>query len=294
VGTFKPGATTPAPKNLEDDKQVREEIRDHNSAFKLLQSLAGSFYFFDQVEGKLKGLSQDEIDLRLLEQAKKYGPRTEGKSPEQMERFNEIMNYFLDGSGRTLYFKMADLLNSCLGAQHRVSEAITFRIARHADLVFGSPSCDKPTQIDYSRGKPVPYSVYQFPIHQGDYQDTDWKFSLGTFGAMWMPLIPKRGIPAGVMCKSDVDDNWIDEGTLALIRNKSPQECFNMSVPRPTQAKVWGTKIWRWHSGTDRVSEAVHKAGYRLVQSGRLKNFWVVAEPCIVDIKTGRPVLDAN
>jgi len=140
-----------------------------------------------------------------------------------------------------------------------------------------------------SHGKPVRYSVYQFPIHQSDYRDTDWQFALGTFGAMWEPLIPKRGNPIGALCRSNVGDDWIDEGTMARTRNQSPQACFNVFVPRPTQAKVWGTKIWRWHSETDRASEKVHQAAYRLVQSGRLQNFWVIAQPCIVDIRTGEP-----
>jgi hypothetical protein len=59
-----------------------------------------------------------------------------------------------------------------------------------------------------------------------------------------------------------------------------------------TRAKVWGSKIWRWHSETDRASKGAHQAAYRLVQSGKLFNFWVIAEPCIVDIGSGMPVGD--
>lgn len=291
MATFKQGETTPAPKSLDDDRQVQEEMREHNLRFWIEKGLADSFYYYDETVGTIKGFSQQEIDLRLLEQAKEFGPLTQLKTSEKMQRFNEVMNNFLGGSGRTLYFKMADLLNSCAGARLRVSQAITFRLARDTDVIFGNPSCDLPTHIDMSRGKPVHYSVYQFPIHQSDYHDTDWQFALGTFGAMWEPLIPKYGLPVGALCRSNVGDDWIDEGTMARTRNTSPQECFNLSLPRPTQAKVWGTKIWRWHSETDRASEKVHQAAYRLVQSGRLQNFWVIGQPCIVDIKTGQPTL---
>ena len=82
----------------------------------------------------------------------------------------------------------------------------------------------------------------------------------------------------------------MDSGTMALTRNEAPATRHAPVQFKVTRAKVWGAKVWRWHSKTDRPSEQVHKAGFRLVQSGLLKNFWVIAEPCIVDIATGRPV----
>jgi hypothetical protein len=289
------GESTDAPVSLDDDRQVKEEAQEHNAVFWIEKGLADCFYYYDEAVGQLKGFSQQEIDLQLLQQAKELAPRTQGKTSAQMQRFNEVMDHFLAGSGRTVYFKMAELLNTCGGARRRVSEAITFRLSRHLDVIFGHPSCDLSTNIDTSRGKPVKYSIYQFPIHQNDYQDTDWQFALGTFGAMWEPLRPKTNArAAGPLCRLNVGDDWIDEGTLAQTRNKPPKDCFNMPEPRPTHAKVWGTKIWRWHSETDRPSEQVHQAAYRLVQSRRLRNFWVVALPCIVEISTGMPAREAR
>ena len=135
------------------------------------------------------------------------------------------------------------------------------------------------------------YSVYQFPIHQSDYHDTDWQFALGTFGAMWEPLIPKYGLPVGVLCRSNVGDDWIDEGTMALTHNNSATRKLQASCTgQSTQAKVWGTKIWRWHSDTDRASVKVHQAAYRLVQSGMAAQISPLANR-IVDIRTGQPTL---
>ncbi len=240
MGTFKRGETTPVQNSFGDDKQVQQDVPRHNLKSLLVSLTVGAFYYYDQAEGKLKDFSQEKIDLNLLQQAKTLGPLEQGKTSEQMPRFNEVMDSFLAGTGATLYFKMADLLNTCSGARSRVSEAITSRLARHADVIFGSPSCDLPTHVDVSRGKPIHYSVYQFPIHQLDYHDTDWQFSLGTFGAMWEPLIPKQGMPVGVLCRSNVGDDWIDEGTMALIRNEPPQKCFNVSSPSAYTSKGLG------------------------------------------------------
>lgn len=227
----------------------------------------------------------------LLEEAKELGPLSQLKTSSDMKRFYEVMDHFLGGSSRTLYFKMSELLTTCAGARRRVTEAIAFRLANHSNTILGSPSCDLATHVDMSSGTPVKYSIYQFPIKQGDYRDTDWQFALGTFGAMWEPLPPRTPRRAvGSLCMSTRGEDWIDDGTTALTCHR-PRK-FDIDVPQahPTCAKVWGTKVWRWHSETDRTSERVHQAAYRLVQSGRLHTFWVIAEPCIVDIETGWPV----
>ena len=133
------GETTPAStKSLADDKQVQEEMREHDLRFWIEKLLALSFYYYDETVGTIKGFSQQEIDFRLLQQAKEFGPLTQLRTSEKMQRFNEVMNNFLGGSGRTLYFKMADHLNSCAGARHRVSQAISFRLARDTDLIYGN------------------------------------------------------------------------------------------------------------------------------------------------------------
>jgi hypothetical protein len=139
--------------------------------------------------------------------------------------------------------------------------------------------------------------VLDLPVFhsRGDYNDTDWQFALGTFGAMWEPLRPPKQASFGYsLCRSKLGNDWIDEGTNALTRNQSPQDRICLSVPWPAYAKVWGSKIWRWHSETNRSSEVAHQAGYRLVQSGRLQNFWVIAVHCMVDISTGWPPTTAT
>ena len=78
------------------------------------------FSWYDNKYAKLFGISQEDVDLVLLEQAKAFGPLAQGKSPEDMARFDEVMEHFLAGHGRTLYFKMAELLSSCAGARRRV------------------------------------------------------------------------------------------------------------------------------------------------------------------------------
>lgn len=287
-----PRSSVAAPQTLDDDAQVKEEAAAHNLRFWLEKGLVEYFYLYDEAYGKLHGISQEEIDMVLIEQAKEIGPESQGKKLDEMQRFSEVMDHFQGGSSRTMYFKMSELLTTCAGARRRVSEAIRFRLLHHSDVILGSPSCDLPTHVDTSTGKPIKYSIYQFPIHQSDYgnHDTDWQFALGTFGAMWEPLPPARPQTAvGPLCTSTRGDDWIDEGTMALTRNAPRKLDIGASQARPTRAKVWGSKVWRWHSGTDRADERVHQAAYRLVQSGRLHNFWVIAEPCIVDIDTGWP-----
>lgn len=284
-----------APTKLDDDAQVKDEAASHNALFWIQKALVEYFYLYDEAYGRLHGISQDEIDMVLVEQAKELGPRSQGKKLDDLQRFNEIMDHFQGGSNRTLYFKMSELLTTCAGARRRVSEAISFRLSHQSNVILGSPSCDLSAHVDTSTGRPIKYSIYQFPIHQFDYHDTDWQFTLGTFGVMWEPLPgAKPRAVMGPLCTSSRGDNWIDDGTLALTQNSSRKIVICAANQRPTRAKVWGSKVWRWHAGTDRTSERVHQAAYRLVQSGRLHNFWVIAEPCVVDIETGWPVLQSG
>jgi hypothetical protein len=286
-----PGRSVDAPASLADNAQVKEDAAPHNVRFWVEKALVGYFYWYDELYGKLHGISQEEIDMVLLEEAKELGPLSQGKRPKDMQRFYEVMEHFQAGAKTALYFKMAELLRTCAGARRRVTEAITFRLERHLDVILGSPACDLPTHVDVRNGKPTLYSIYQFPIHQYDYHDTDWQFALGTFGAMWEPLASTAPTTsAGPICASQLGDNWIDPGTLALTRMRAPGTSDGPPPAQPRYAKVWGSKIWRWHSETDRASERVHQASFRLVQSGRLKNFWVIAEPCIVEIGSGMPV----
>jgi hypothetical protein len=286
VGTQ--GESTDAPISLTDDKQSKPDGVQHGLRFRIAKYLTDKVADENEKLGQERGASQTRIDLALLREAQELAPILEGRMPESMHRFNEVMHHFLSGSSRTLYFKMAELLNCCAGARDRVSEAISFRLEHHSTEMLDHPSCDLPTHVDESKGKPINYSIYQFPIHQGDYHDPDWQYALGTFGAMWEPVRPSRPTRAvGPLCRSNLGDDWIDDGTSALTCHKAPRDYYDSEPELPTKAKLWGSKIWRWHSETDRPSEKAHQAAYRLVQAGTLHNFWVIAEPCIVDISTG-------
>ncbi len=98
------------------------------------------------------------------------------------------------------------------------------------------------------------------------------------------------------MCGHNLGKEWIDTGTLARVRTPlkpSPTKPANAAAPK--YALIWGVREWHWHDtdvdGTKkRITDCVHKAGYRLNQSGAAKNYWVYGKPCIVEVKTGNPI----
>jgi hypothetical protein len=218
----------------------------------------------------------DDSDFALLRLAR-------DEQLGDLPRALEIMDYFLSGSacrpdgGRSkLVFNMSELLTACPGAREHVKDEIHVKLKRVlAKLDGGKPAASTPR---YGFGdvymakwgeqdpkKLSSYSEFEFPIAQNDYQNNDWKNALGTFFCIWVP-----------------------DRSGTLPRSAPPPHAA--TPPPPTRAIIGGKKIWRWHSKTDRPSEAVHQAAYRLVQKGKLVNFRVEAEPCFVDIANGYPV----
>lgn len=298
MATFKivpPGDSVVAERQFDDDSQ--NGLTNTSN----LSYVVEAFDWLNGKFGRLAGRSQDEIDLALLRLAGDGGPSAQDLSslkaidavkhaiPGGMPRFKEVFSHFLSGSKNALQFATSELLRTCPRARRAVTEKIAMRLARHSDVILGHPACDMDNYLDMSRHKPRSYAAYWFDIAQAEYDDTDWQFALGTFRLMWEPLLP-AGPAVGPLCTSRLGDDWIDEGTLALTRHRPPAPWGQSSSARPIRARVWGAKVWRWHSQTGRASLEVHQAAYRLVQKGKLHNFWVIGEPCVINIASGFPL----
>jgi hypothetical protein len=229
----------------------------------------------------------DDADFALLRLAR-------DQELAGLPRALEIMDYFLSGSahhprGRRgkLVFKMSSLLAKCAGARARVGDEIRKRIhdaaatsSRHRfGNVYAAQWGDKdPRKIPWT------YDEFEFSIGQGHYRDLDWQRAIGTFFCIW---VPDR---SHAMAHHRVAPQY--HGVMTATQDRKPAKSGS-SAALPTRAIVGGKKIWHWHSKTDRTSEAVHQAAYRLVKKGKLFNFRVEAEPCVIEIATGWPVHDA-
>jgi len=290
-----------ASKTLPDDDESRnkpnhddESILDYieRTSFSNLEKIAMEYYAKkESINGMFKSLSQDQIDMEFIKDIHKFvNDYMRGKS--KLERYNELMNHFLSGSYNNLSFNISDLLTTNKGARIQVSDCINMRLIRHSDSLLMHPSCDTDSSFtDFNVKHPRKYGAYSFKIPQEAYKDLDWHFSLGTYTVFWEPIVKKtkHHNSATPLCSHNLGKSFIDQGTLALTKHKSPSELLLQTYDTVKYAKVWGAKIWRWHKDTWRDDKLLHQAAYRLVQSGKLNNFWVIANPCIIDVKTGLP-----
>lgn len=176
----------------------------------------------------------------------------------------ECMRHFFERDekrkGHTIKISMSRLLIQDSKARLRIMSAITSRMA--ADRSFQ----DSWKYVAIGVAAPFPIdpklnlSKSDFPLRQSEYSTQDWKNALGSFRIFWSPSFPSRKLRSNVAPRQFV---WI-----------------------------WGEKkYWRWHSKTKRADHAVHEAGSRLAKAGIGKYYRIVGEPCLLDLKTGFPLM---
>lgn len=80
-------------------------------------------------------------------------------------------------------------------------------------------------------------------IFQKNYKVRDWQLALGSFSFDWE-----------VIADSD----------------------------KEMRVRIWGEDIYTWHPNSLRITQFLHQAGYRLSQTGKAKDFKIVAQPTTV------------
>jgi hypothetical protein len=213
------------------------------------------------IYAKKYGEPQAAADIRLFKIAEVVTMKKNGRAASFLE-------HFLYGDGSPIEFDLALLLRESAAVRTLISKTITSRLQANPELVNRTMS-----------GGP-----FEFPIHQWDYHlaDHDWEYALGTFFIEWE-------VDASKSPQSSSSPQSSRPGGTVAKTGMLPPTSF--SIPSlPEHAKIYGAKEYHWHDKTQRVTECLHQAGYRLAAAGVAKNFWMIAKPCVIQISTGWPV----
>ena len=226
----------------------------------VVKSFINYVCYSEDAVAKALRLSQNQSDRALFKLAEYVTMSPDGRAAQFLE-------HFLSGSGKTIKFDCKTLLKEDSGVRQRVTSEIIKRIKANPSLLTAK----------YCGGDLC------MPIRQSDFSVLDWKYALGSFPIEWSVIATKKPYSRGPMCVFNLGVNYIDLGTLALTKSKSPG-LYSEEVA--TAVYIYGENEYKWHPTDDRISQCVHKAGERLTKSKTTpaKNFMMVGKGCILPL----------
>jgi hypothetical protein len=240
------------------------DAKDYGAGFKLAVDLV-----CEAVEALQQqiGAPQELGDRALFELARWVKMTPDGRAAK-------FLDHFLRGAGSDIVFDCATLLKEDAGVRRRVQSEIDRRLKLHPGLA----------ERKLSGGD------FLIPIRQKDYEVQDWCYALGSFAIEWEVIQEPELHTRAAQCSSKTGHDWLDSGTMMLSRSRPPGILKPSRLP-PSKVKVYGANEYKWHPAAPRVTQCIHQAGDRLTRSNLLhaSNYWMIASPCLMDLRTGLP-----